>query len=218
MIVGGPKQSIEIIYHSQFGFVGTNPFRPRVLAAGAWFLFFTGIPASVAVGFRKEPWLFFAKNAYALWIAFLLLSVPFGNLLFDFSPIDTPVAHTKWGWIFPIMLLILVVGAVITIDFLTLNKKSSRWQWVAAVLSVVVTLYFASAPTKRLFTDHHFDLSSIALWFFATMLIVRLELRVRLNRNLAEYGEWAKPSKFLPSLVGPPLASEGSVRPARTAM
>jgi hypothetical protein len=28
------------IYHSQFGFVGTNPFRPRVLAAGAWFLLF----------------------------------------------------------------------------------------------------------------------------------------------------------------------------------
>ena len=29
------------IYYSQFGFVGTNPFRPRVLAAGAWFFFFT---------------------------------------------------------------------------------------------------------------------------------------------------------------------------------
>ena len=28
---------IVSLYHSKFGFVGTNPFRPRVLAAGAWF-------------------------------------------------------------------------------------------------------------------------------------------------------------------------------------
>jgi hypothetical protein len=32
------------LYHSKFGFVGTNPFRPSVLAAGAWFLIFTTIP------------------------------------------------------------------------------------------------------------------------------------------------------------------------------
>ena len=42
------------IYHSQFGFVGTNPFRPRILAAGAWFFFFTAIPISIALTFRLD--------------------------------------------------------------------------------------------------------------------------------------------------------------------
>jgi hypothetical protein len=44
------------IYHSQFGFVGTNPFRPKVLAAGAWFFFFTAIPISIALTFRLDSW------------------------------------------------------------------------------------------------------------------------------------------------------------------
>ena len=40
---------IVSIYHSQYGFIGINPRRPRILAAGAWFFFFTAIPVSVAL-------------------------------------------------------------------------------------------------------------------------------------------------------------------------
>src|ERR1700688_2869382 len=61
---------IVSLYHSRFGFVGTNPFRPRVLAAGAWFFFFTAIPVWAALIFRTEPWKNLAKDAYALWIGF----------------------------------------------------------------------------------------------------------------------------------------------------
>jgi hypothetical protein len=45
---------IVSLYHSRFGFIGTNPFRPRILAAGAWFFFFTAIPVWFAAGLRTE--------------------------------------------------------------------------------------------------------------------------------------------------------------------
>src|SRR6266849_6370432 len=54
---------IVSLYHSKFGFVGTNPFRPRVLAAGVWFFFFTAIPVSIAARFRKYSWKEIAKES-----------------------------------------------------------------------------------------------------------------------------------------------------------
>ena len=88
------------LYHSQFGFVGTNPFRPRVLAAGAWFFFFTGIPVSIAAGFRADSWQKIGKNALTVWIACIGLSVLLGNLVFDYTTDSHPIIHLPtWGWI-----------------------------------------------------------------------------------------------------------------------
>ncbi len=88
------------LHHSQFGFVGTNPFRPRVLAAGAWFFFFTGIPVSIAAGFRADSWQKIGKNALTVWIACIGLSVLLGNLVFDYTTDSHPIIHLPtWGWI-----------------------------------------------------------------------------------------------------------------------
>ena len=35
---------IVSLHYSKYGFVETNPFRPRIVAAGAWFFLFTAIP------------------------------------------------------------------------------------------------------------------------------------------------------------------------------
>src|SRR6266566_9911191 len=77
---------IVSLHHSKFGFVGTNPFRPRVLAAGAWFFFFTSIPVSIAMGFRSDSWQKIGRNAAGVWIACYSLSFLLGNLLFDNTP------------------------------------------------------------------------------------------------------------------------------------
>ncbi len=147
---------IVSLYHSKFGFVGTNPFRPRVLAAGAWFFFFTAIPISFAVGLRKTSWFHVAKNAYGYWIGLFGVSLSLSYLLFQPTPDTSYVGHSKWGW----LLLLAILGAVIALD--VLSKKNAP-QWIAAILSVSVVLYQAAFPAKRLFTDHHFDASSLTL-------------------------------------------------------
>ena len=154
---------IVSLYHSKYGFVGTNPFRPRVLAAGAWFFLFTAIPVSAAVALRKEPWLVTAKRAYIYWITCFGLSIPFGNVMFYFSTEQTFLAHGKWTWLF----VAAAVCAIIALDVVS-NKTKKVPQWVPTILSLFVTFYFVWYPLKRLFADHYFETSTIALWFFAT--------------------------------------------------
>jgi hypothetical protein len=185
---------IVSLYHSRFGFVGTNPFRPRVLAAGAWFFFFTAIPISFAVGLRKVSWFDVAKNAYSYWIGLFGVSLSLNYLLFQSSPDTSYFGHGKWTW----LLLLAILGAVIALD--VLSKKKAP-QWIAAILSVSVVLYQVALPTKRLLTDHYFDSSSLTLWFFAITLIVKLEIEVRTGRRLAEFGEWSKPLAVLFGLL-----------------
>src|ERR1017187_1203415 len=35
------------LFHSSYGFAETNPFKPRILSAGAWFLLLTAVPVVV---------------------------------------------------------------------------------------------------------------------------------------------------------------------------
>src|SRR5438094_5863846 len=45
------------LHHSKFGFITTDPFRPRILAAGAWFFLFSGIPIIAALEYRTSSWM-----------------------------------------------------------------------------------------------------------------------------------------------------------------
>jgi hypothetical protein len=183
------------IYHSKYGFVGTNPFRPRILAAGAWFFLFTAIPTSIALRYRTEPWSRIARNAFFLWIGSCSLSLPLGNLLFDFPPNPNYLPPGKWGWavsLFGLAAMILLQVSV---------KKKTAPQWIVATLSVSLALYSVSFSVRNVFTYHQFDFSTLALWFFATTLAVKLEFEVRTGRNLAEDGEWSKPLVLLFGLL-----------------
>ena len=92
---------IVSLYHSKFGFIGTNPFRPRVLAAGAWFFFLTSIPVSIAIGFQSESWQRIGRNAAGVWIACYSLGFLLGYLLFDYTPLLSlsPVHLPWWLWV-----------------------------------------------------------------------------------------------------------------------
>jgi len=183
------------IYHSKYGFVGTNPFRPRILAAGAWFFLLTAIPVSVALRYRTEPWSKIVRDAFFLWVGFYSLSLPLGNLLFEFPPNPNYLPPGKWSW----AVSILGLAAVIYLQVLVRNKTVA--QWMVAILSVSLTLYNVSFPVRSFFTDHRFSLSTLALWFFGTTLAVKLEFEVRSDRNLAEDGEWSKPLILLFGLL-----------------
>jgi hypothetical protein len=183
------------LYHAKFGFVGTNPFRPRVLAAGTWFLFFAAIPVSIALKYRSEKWSKIANNAYLLWLGTYALSIPLSYLIFEVSPFPNYQPLGKRG----LALSILSVVAIIVFNILKSKKKGP--EWLPTLLSVIVTFYFAWFPIRSFFTDHRFDISSITLWFFATILLVKLEFDVRSGRSLGEDGEWSKPLVLVFSLL-----------------
>jgi hypothetical protein len=183
------------LYHAKFGFVGTNPFRPRVLAAGAWFSFFTAIPVSIAFRYRNKPWSKIANDAYPLWLAAWALSVPLSFIIFEFSSYQDYQPLGKWV----LTVSILSVVAVILADILKSKKKGP--QWLPALLSVPAVLYFAFYPLRNLFTNHHFDTSTVTLWFFVAFLVIKLELSIRSGRSLADGGEWSKPLVLVFSLL-----------------
>jgi hypothetical protein len=182
---------IVSLYHSQYGFVGTNPFRARVLAAGAWFALFIAIPVSIAVKFRTEKWERIARGAYAFWITCVFLSIPLGMLVFDYPTYPASSHPSRWTW----LIIVLLVITVLLLQFLSDKKQVP--QWIVGILSVGITLFFLWSPISAIITNRRFTYSVVALWFFATTLLVKLEFSVRSGRNLAEHGEWSKPLVLL---------------------
>jgi hypothetical protein len=175
------------LYHSKFGFVGVSLFRPRILAAGAWFFFFTSIPVSIAVRYKSSSWVSVARNAYTIWVACLGISVPFIYFLFntsDYAPASSPRKYW-WVWLTAILL---------ALGLLALISQSKRFPpAVSAVASVALVLYFAQSAVRQVRVEHIFRLDTVTLWFFAVIMVTLVELKIRSGRNLVEGGEWSKP-------------------------
>jgi hypothetical protein len=172
------------LYHSQYGFVGTNPFRPRVLAAGAWFFFFTSIPVSIAAGFRADSWRKIAKNAATLWIASIGLSILLGSLVFDYTTDSRPFIHLPtWGWI-----AIAVVWLVVA----TAPDSFKLPEWAEITASVLLTSFFLVNPFVSFFR-HQFDMLCLGLWFFGVATVALTEFKTRNRENLTSFGGWSKP-------------------------
>jgi hypothetical protein len=178
------------LYHSQFGFVGTNPFRPRVLAAGAWFFFFTSIPVSIATGFRADSWRKIGKNAATLWIACISLSVLLGNLLFDYTTDSRPFIHLPtWGWIATAVVWVSLVAATAPASF-------KLPEWAAITASVLLTSLYLVNPLVSFFR-HQFDTLCLGLWFFGVAIVALTEFKTRNWENVSSFGGWAKPMGVL---------------------
>jgi hypothetical protein len=94
------------LHHANYGFVVTSPFRPRILAAGAWFVFFTAIPVAIATRYRERPWVSVVGGlAFALFIFYGMSNVLF-FLLFDLEqhpPSVGPYRWTYWVWMVAIL-------------------------------------------------------------------------------------------------------------------
>jgi len=178
------------IYHSQFGFVGTNPFRPRVLAAGAWFFFFTAIPISIALTLRHDSWRKIGKNAITIWIACFGLSVLLGNLLFDYTTGSRSFIHLPtWAWVAVTVIWVSLVAATAPASF-------KLPEWLAVIASVLLTLLYLVNPLVSFF-KHEFDTSCLALWYFGVSFIALTEFKSRSREDLVSFAGWAKPMGVL---------------------
>jgi hypothetical protein len=88
---------ITSLHTSIYGFTTINPLRPRILAAGTWFLFFAAIPAMLASGVRKHVFALLDKKEWLRlgeWVLFYYIFCLFLSLLstplFDYPPSVPP--------------------------------------------------------------------------------------------------------------------------------
>ncbi len=173
------------LHHSRYGFTETNPFRARILAAGAWFFFLTAIPALTATAYadgKKLTWASFGQFLYPYYFACTVSS--YLTQFFFNLPEGSAVNLDKKAWL-KICLSLVLLGLLV---FLGQSKKVPAI--VSTSASVVFAIYFVQATARELFESEHFSSGSVALWFFGVGVVVLLENN-RYKQSLAE-GAWSK--------------------------
>lgn len=172
------------LHHAKFGFTETNPFRPKILSAGAWFFFLTAIPLVLVINFKKESsksWLKFAQFLYPYYITCFSLSlVPMA--VFEFSAPDGPNLFSWWKLVIGLILFGLIVVAI-------------HWKrlpaWISATASVAFAILAFQSTIRELLIAKHFDFGAITLWFFGVGIVIWIEMTTRSRESLVQ-GDWAK--------------------------
>ena len=169
---------IVSLHYSKYGFVATNPFRPRIVAAGAWFFLFTGVPIFIATRLvpNERTWTQIAMLSYPYYIACQVLGFA-ASQLFTLTPFPTGAGGQWWG----ILIVVLFVAAF---GFLINWKKYPRVSAAASLLFVIINVVFS---TRALFVEHVFMQSAIILWFFGVGIVALVEMKVR-----SQIGDWEK--------------------------
>ncbi|MGA2903065.1 MAG: hypothetical protein ABSD98_04485 [Candidatus Korobacteraceae bacterium] len=175
---------ITSIYHSSYGFAETNPFRPRILAAGAWFLLFTSVPIFSVTRFRgKDPlqWKSFAEFLYPYFVGCMFLGFP-AAAVFDLTGNGKVVAPLRWWG----MLGIVIALAI----FVFIQSWKKTPPLVTSIVSIAFVAYFVQAVWRQMVIAGEFQIGAIPLWLFGVGVITLLELNAR-SGGLPE-GDWTK--------------------------
>jgi hypothetical protein len=184
---------IVSISHSRYGFTETNPFRPKILAAGAWFFIFTGIPivTIVALGKGRLSWMRSAQLLYFYYLSCIAFSLP-AAMLFKSSAAtaDTTTADTtpiNW-W-----LAAGISAFFVILIYLAMSKPKIVPPVVTAIASVLVVIFFIQYTVHEILVAH-FGCGVISLWFFGVGVAAQVDLNISswdLAKNLTN-ADWAK--------------------------
>jgi hypothetical protein len=164
---------ITSLYHSDYGFIQTNPFRPRILSAGAWFAFLTAIPVAIVTSYKRDKelsWTELATFLYPYYIACASISIP-ASMLFTY-PDTAPIPSNWWATVAS------VTALGILIYLIQFNRVSPK---VAALASLILALFVVNAIGRDLFVSQRFTQTSIILWFFGVGVVTLVEMKVRLG-------------------------------------
>jgi hypothetical protein len=175
---------IVSLFQSKYGFIGTSPFRARILAAGAWFFLFAAIPVATVVSFRIKhgpvSWMQCAQYLYIYYIGCTFLSFPAKMI---FRPSDSSSAGgASWEWILTGLALLAVLVFLIGLE---------RFPWVSATASVLYVVILVQFAIRNLVLRHSFQQDAITLWLFGIGVVTLVELKVRSTESMAQ-GDWAK--------------------------
>jgi hypothetical protein len=166
---------ITSLHTSAYGFISTNPFRPRILSAGTWFLTLTGVPVLTAAAIWKRfrensagaSWLRLVEQLWMYYVFCVLLAV----LSFRFFeyPAPAPFRFTLRDWT---MLAAWVVAAITISVGMSVKWRPARICAGVAFVGWILCSYFVAID--RLYKGG-FDFSHVALWFFGIGAFTLLE-------------------------------------------
>jgi hypothetical protein len=185
------------LHHARYGFAAINPFRPRILSAGTWFLFFCLLPAYAAITEPAGQQHLFKTASKPEKIAIFLVFYYAGC---------AGVAYVLIG-VFDVLgssrldPLIIVISAVAAVVVGSLYKfvQCSVLTTTVALLSVVGSVTLAILNIIR---HKGFAIDAVALWFFFVGLAAVIA-RALLSSLISEFRvHWVTPlSGFLIALT-----------------
>jgi hypothetical protein len=166
---------IVSLHHANYGFVGTNPFRPRILAAGAWFMFFTVIPVAIASRYKERSWVSFAGSlAFALLVFYGISNILF-FLLFDLGDPPSISSYHRWSyWAWGAATLVAAVAYMYAS-----NSKKATANFLAIASGVYVLSTLGMRLQDYLVMHDFFEQGDLALWFFIIFAITVLQLKTK---------------------------------------
>jgi len=192
---------ITSIHDFQYGFSEMNPFRPRILTAGAWFFLFLAVPFALVRQltktdtFRKSdikgiPRLINLSWAYVLSCNFIVFA---SRPIFRFD-VDTVTPPHFVGWK-------IILGAVGVIALLVVVLKyAKKWpHWVNAVFTAAVLLNIAWGALNDFLNLGQFHSSATILWLLAVGALFAYELTIRAWKPTL--GDWPQTLIALLALI-----------------
>jgi hypothetical protein len=158
---------ITSLHQANYGFTETNPFRPHIISAGAWFLLFTGIPIMMWIRYR-----IYSKT----FMGFLVIIFPFYALCFLLSGIPSEIFELpRNNLAFYTRQSLLVANVMFGFTILMMVAKYVKLPTLLLpYLSLGLTIYFVLKLIRHLLEARDFQRGSIVLWFFCITLAAEL--------------------------------------------
>lgn len=171
VLISAAGYLVSSLHQAQFGVLQSNPFRPRVLAAGVLYVTLLVVPLLIARPFRsqvrskaKSLW----KVLFQLWLTCsIIVFVP--SNFFVYSD-ESDSGRFSWKLLLPIILL--AAGVL-------LPKLKVVPSWLATTLELSVLAFFLISSVTNTLVAGHFTHESVALWLFgigAVSLLIPPEL------------------------------------------
>jgi len=190
---------ITSIQHFSYGFVETNPFRPRIVSAGFWFLLFVAAPPVLVMELRRlrgksenqRKWLDrFSTKLYFYCISSAFFGQILGNV-FDFQGADASADSTWIAWLLPVLL---GVGVLVFLD---------QWKRLPRMIAPIMSLGFVGFllvfGIREGFVHHHASEAAITMWFLPQGWLAHYEMSSRSWRVWS--GNWQQSLSFLSTLL-----------------
>lgn len=174
---------IVSLHEAKYGFVGTNPFRPRVLAAGAWFLFFAAVPVIIGARYRAQSWSKVGQDLYPIWLGCIGLSFTFSWILFELSEYPPDVSPITYWWVW------LIAGAIAVALLMVLQNSKKIPRAFYAIATSLITAFFVAYAVRESFIRNFFGIQALSLWFFICIGATIFEVK---TRRFVDSEEWVK--------------------------
>lgn len=171
---------ITSICDSTYGFVQMNPFHPRVLSAGAWFLFLSAIGiyggTLILIPWNPDVWKAWKEGAKSLWRYYVFcffIGIFINHLLFSTS--SSAEQLSVWR----VVILFVSVAALVALDMFPRMSRT-----LMALLYLACTAIFLILAAREMTIAHHFGHGAISTWLFL------IGLAAITQRAEIENGNW----------------------------